>query len=578
MLRLVKVLGINSYFFSSSACLVDDGRVLSAVQDERLVRRKFSSEFPQKSIDFCLSKNGIEYDDLEAITFPADLAVYLENFSRPNLSSLRHRGELGYAIANYLVAAQGSGVEATDFVQEWKVNGKSQNLHFINHHLSHAAQSFFLSPFEESAILVMDGFGEKACQLSATGKGTKLTPLDWVEFPHSLGMFYAAFTEFLGFRPNSDEWKLMGASSYGNPDRFAPKLFELIRVHEGRVELDLSYFNFFQFHRPGYCSPKLRQFLPVSRAKEEALAQEHFDLAAAVQKVTEEIVFQILGWLKKKTGSQNICLGGGVFQNSVLNGKIRERTGFEGLYIPSAPDDSGASVGCALYYTHHLKGAQRESKPQFNYWGPSYTDDEIRASLKIWKIPYVQLKSPEKAGARIIKDGHILGWFQGAVEFGDRALGNRSIVADPRNPGMKDLINSNIKFRERFRPFAPSILTEHVDEYFVKAEPTPFMEKVYSIKPEKRTQIPAVTHTDGSGRLQTVTQEQNARYHSLISEFHALTGVPIVLNTSFNLNNEPIVSSPEDAVRTFMSCGMDFLILGSQLLGKDPVKMSSYQA
>lgn len=573
----MRVLGINSYFHCSSACLLEDGVVLAAVQEERLVRRKLASEFPFKSIAWCLERAGIGLDGVDWITFPVDLAIYLEHLNRSQISSLRYRGELGYAIADALISMEGISPLASHFSQEWTINGSARRMRFVNHHLSHAAHAYCLSSFEESAILTMDAFGEKACQLAAVGRGGHIEPLQWGEFPHSLGCFYASMTDFLGFRPNSEEWKLMGASSYGDPNRFYSVLSELLRVEEGRLELDLSYFNFFQFHRPSWYSRKMERLLGRSRRREEELTQEHFDLAAATQKVAEEVVFQIAAWLRKKTSCRNLCLGGGVFQNSVLNGKLQERTGFEGLYIPSSPDDSGGCLGSALYLTHHEKGVPRSKTQQFNYWGPSYSDEQIRDSLKLWKIPFVSLTNPSKAGARIIRDGNILGWFQGGIEFGDRALGNRSILADPRNPKMKDLINSNVKFREQFRPFAPSILAEYVAEYFSGALETPFMEKVYSIRLEKRAKIPAVTHVDGSGRLQTVTKAQNERYYSLISEFCVLTGIPIVLNTSFNLNNEPIVGSPEDALRTFMSCGMDFLILGSQLIGKDISKTEVYR-
>lgn len=571
------ILGLNSYFFSSSACLVEGGRILSAVQDERLVRRKFSSGFPFDSVGFCLKQNGLKPGDIDTIAFPADLAIYLEHLNRSQMSSIRYRGELGYALADGLISLHGAPPSASSFAEEWQVEGKKQKLFYINHHLAHAAQSFFLSPFERAAILVMDGFGEKACQLMALGEGTQIQPLGWVDFPHTLGRYYATFTEFLGFRPDSDEWKLMGASSYGNPERFYPALSKLIQVREGKVELDLSYFNFYQFHRPCFFSPKMAELIGPPRQRDEELTAVHFDLAAAVQKVTEDVVFEILAWLRKTSGCDNLCLGGGVFQNSVLNGKIKERTGFKGLYIPSAPDDSGGSVGAALYQAHHVRQAPRETQPQYNYWGPGFTDQEIEESLKLWKMPFMVLREPAKTAARIIRDGQILGWFQGNIEFGDRALGNRSILADPRNPAMKDQINARVKFREEFRPFAPSILAERVSDYFVDAEATPFMEKVYPIKPSRRAEIPAVTHVDGTGRLQTVSQDQNPLYYELIGEFERLTGTPVVLNTSFNINHEPIVATPHDAVRTFSTCGMDFLILGRYLVAKNPLAAKAYE-
>jgi carbamoyltransferase len=573
----MKVLGINSYFHCSSACVVDNGRVLAAVQEERLTRRKLTSEFPFKSIEFCLSQAGTSLQEIDAITFPVDLAIYLEHFNRSQTSSLRYRGELGYAIADSLISMSDNSPSASEFVQSWVTDGKKSNLHFINHHLSHAAHSYFLSPFEEAAILTLDGFGEKACQMAGVGKGVEIIPQLWGDFPHSLGNLYATFTEFLGFRPSSEEWKVMGASSYGNPDRFYPLLTQLIRIDQGRVELDLSYFNFYLFHRPGWFTPKLSQLLKQPpRSRQEPITQVHFDIAAGLQKLTEESVFQIGTWLKKVSGQKNICLGGGVFQNSVLNGKFLERTGFENVYIPSAPDDSGTSIGSALYFLHRTLKQPKHNKVQYNYWGPSFENRKIEETLKLFKWPYEKLSNVENTAARILKDSHILGWFQGGVEFGDRALGNRSILGNSKDPAMKDIINARVKFREEFRPFAPSILKEKVSEYFVNSEATPFMEKVYQIKEGKRSEIPAVTHVDGSGRLQTVSVDQNPRYYKLIQEFEKLTGTPVVLNTSFNINNEPIVASPEDAIRTFSSCGMDFLIIGDFLLSKDKDAAKQY--
>jgi carbamoyltransferase len=572
----VRILGINSYFHCSSACVVEDGVVLAAVQEERLNRRKLSSEFPFKGIAWCLEQTGTKFEELDAVTFPVDLAIYLEHLNGSQISALRYRGEIGYAVADALISLQPVRT-ASNFVQQWSSPSGETKLHFINHHLSHAAQSYYLSPFEESAILTLDGFGEKASQLIATGRKEKIDPILWGEFPHSVGNLYATFTEFLGFRPSSEEWKLMGASSYGDPNRFFPTLSKLVKVQDGRVELDLSYFNFYLFHRPGWYTPKLVELLGPPRQRGEQLTQRDFDLAAGIQKLTEEIAFEIGRWTRKQTKMNRICLGGGVFQNSVLNGKFLENTGFECVYIPSAPDDSGGSIGSALYHLHHQLGRPRaKGGVQYNYWGPRFPNDGIENSLNLLKWPFKKLGQTEATAARIIQDGNILGWFQGGLEFGDRALGNRSILADPRNPGMKDLINARVKFREQFRPFAPSILSEKVDEFFVQGEPTPFMEKVYMIRPEKRSLIPSVTHVDGSGRLQTVSAGQNPRYHKLIAEFEKLTGIPVVLNTSFNVNNEPVVCSPEDAIRTFSSCGMDFLILGDFLIAKDPSQLDRY--
>ena len=393
-----------------------------------------------------------------------------------------------------------------------------------------------------------------------------------MSIPHSLGTFYSAFTHFLGFKPNSDEWKVMALSSYtGWKNPYYKKIKSLISLKkDGTFEIDLSYFKEFVHETTGYYSPKLLELLGPSSAGNDDYDERLLQIASAMQRVTEETLTHMLTWLANETGLKNICVSGGMFMNSVYNGRIKSQTPFEDVFISSCPDDSGLSLGVALYVNHQIMGNTNRHIQTHNYYGPEYNNEVIEKTLKQYKANYTKTNTLEEDVAKLISEGKLIGWFQGKMEFGQRALGNRSILADPRNNKMKETINTAVKFREAFRPFAPSILEEHVNSYF-EIEPgtkAPFMEKVYQIKKEKRNKIPAVTHADGSGRLQTVSRETNPRYYRLIEQFYKLTNIPIILNTSFNLNGEPVVCSPTDAIRTFNSCGLDVLVMGEYIIKK----------
>ena len=449
------------------------------------------------------------------------------------------------------------------------LNSSSIETHFITHHTAHAS-SFFFSPFDEAAILTVDAFGEKQCATFFAGSGKTLTPVWDQEFPHSLGAFYSTFTEYCGFQPQSDEWKLMGASAYGDPDRLFSKVRSLVDLRaSGAFALDLEYFNHYQFHRPGYFSARMTDLLGFPpNPLDHPLEDRYYDLSAAAQRVMEDIYFHLLNALHEKTKCRAVVIAGGTALNSLANGKIFERTPFREAFVPPVPDDSGGSLGAACYAHCVIRGRDRSYVMRNNYLGPGYGDDEIRSSLEKYQIPHRELADPAMSAAEQIAQGKIVGWFQGRLEFGDRALGNRSILADPRDASMKDKINACIKYREAFRPFAPAILSEYADEFFVNAHSAPFMERVFTIRPDKRAAVPAVTHEDGTGRLQTVTRDQNEIFHRLIAHFHSLTGVPLVVNTSFNLKGEAIVCSPEDAIRTFFTSGLDSLFLGPFLIEK----------
>jgi carbamoyltransferase len=516
-----------------------------------------------------LKRTGLSLGDVDAFAVAWNPAINLEAFNLAQSLRPRHLGEFLYSVPNYLMTLKDDNSalltqQIVEFLDQSKLN-----IYYVTHHLSHAA-TFFFSPFEHAAIMSIDGFGEKDCVIFVEGKGNQLRTLWSQEFPHSLGSFYSAMTEFIGFKPDNDEWKLMGASSYGDRDRYYDKLRKTIHLKEsGGFELDLSYFNHYQFHRPLLYSPKLADLLDLEpNERDKPLSQDYYDLSAAAQRITEEVYFHLLRQLHELTGLDDVVLAGGVVYNSVANGKILQETPFKNAFIPPVPDDSGGALGAAFYMQHQVWKKPREYVMTANYLGPGYSDDEIEDLLKNLKISYVGLEDPAQSAAELIAAGKIVAWFQGRLEFGDRALGNRSILADPRDAEMKDKVNNTVKYREPFRPFAPSVLADAIDDYFIDAVPAPYMERVFPIRPEKHTEIPAVTHVDGTGRLQTVTEESNPLYWRMIDTFRQITGVPLVLNTSYNLKGEPIVCSPQDALRTFYSSGLDALVIGKFLLEK----------
>jgi carbamoyltransferase len=562
------IIGLSIGYNTSSALLLN-GDVAFAVEEERLIREKRTRKFPIRGVQEALKRSGLGLEDVDAFAVAWNPAINLEPFNLAQSMRTRYMGEFLYSVPNYLMTLKDDNSalltqQVVEFMDQEKLN-----IYYVTHHLSHAA-TFFFSPFERAAIMSIDGFGEKDCVLFAEGKGNQLRTLWTQEFPHSLGSFYSAMTEFIGFKPDNDEWKLMGASSYGDRDRYYDKLCKTIHLKDsGGFELDLSYFNHYQFHRPLLYSPKMADLLDLQpNERDKPLTQEYYDLSAAAQRITEEVYFHLLRHLHELTGLDDVVLAGGVVYNSVANGKILQETPFKNAFIPPVPDDSGGALGAAFYMRHQVWKQPREYVMTSNYFGPGYSDDEIESQLKTLKLSYVGLDDPAQSAAELVAAGKIVGWFQGRLEFGDRALGNRSILADPRDSEMKDKVNNTVKYREPFRPFAPSALADKIDDYFIDAVPAPYMERVFPIRPEKQAEIPAVTHVDGSGRLQTVTEESNPLYWRMIDSFHKITGVPLVLNTSFNLKGEPIVCSPQDALRTFYSSGLDALVIGGFLVEK----------
>jgi len=571
------IVGINAYHADSSAAIFVDGRLIAAIEEERFKRVKHWAGFPSQAMLFCIKEAGIRFEDVNYFAIGRDpkakflkKLLYLSKNPAGSISAVKNRLENSKKVSSLEhELAQISGMPVEKF---------KNKIRQVEHHRSHIASAFFASPFEEAACVSIDGSGDFTTTMTAIGKGNDLTILDSVDFPHSLGIFYTAFTQLLGFPHYGDEYKIMGMAPYGKP-LYVDKLEEVIHLtNDGLFKLDLKYFrkgtegviSYGDDHipvvQPMYSEQMVSRFGPP-RKKENPLTDYHKDLAASVQRMTENTIFHIMESLQKKTGIKNVCLAGGVAQNSVANGKIKRKTSFEKIYIPSAGHDAGISIGAALYVQHQILKNERTASIRTAYTGSHYSNEEIKGFLSSRNIKYDEL-SDAALFDRItdcLIDGGVAGWFTGRAEFGPRALGGRSIIADPRRSDAKEILNSKIKRRESFRPFAPSILKEYVNDYFEQNDDVPFMEKVFPIKESKRKAIPAVTHVDGSGRLQTVDKNISPRYYGLIETFRNKTGVPILLNTSFN-ENEPIVNTPEEALNCFLRTNMDMLILENILI------------
>jgi carbamoyltransferase len=568
----MKILGLNAYHGDASACLLIDGQVVSATEEERIRRIKHWAGFPSEAIKFCLEDAGLTLKDIDVITISRDPYA---NFGLKVISALKNRLSIGN-IKDRVSNIRKAGNIEDEFRLHFPDQFSSMKAKFVNveHHRSHLASAFFVSPFEESAVLSIDGFGDFSSVMTSYGKGNQLKVLDKVNYPHSLGVFYTAFTQYLGFPHYGDEYKVMGLAPYGKA-LYKEQVRQVIELtSDGLFKLNLNYFNHTRngvnmtwtdgipFVDTMYSNQFVKSFGPA-RGKEEELSQYHKDLAASVQAVTEEVIFHMAEHLRLKTKSENLCLAGGVGQNSVANGKIILNTGFKNLYIPPAAHDAGTSIGSALYYYHQTEKNKRTLVSKTGYYGYKATKEEIEETLTRNNVAFQYFEDREAlidiVTDRII-DGQVIGWYQGRAEFGPRALGHRSIIADPRRNDAKEILNLKIKRRESFRPFAPSILIEKVPDYFEQTDEVPFMEKVFIIKPEMRDKIPAVTHVDGTGRLQSVDKLNEPIYHRLIERFNEKTGVPILLNTSFN-ENEPIVNTPQEALDCYLRTKMDVLVM-----------------
>lgn len=559
------ILGINYVFHDSSACILKDGKLLVAVEEERFTRDKHDVVFPRLSIEQCLKIANLSIDDIDYIglSFKPTLDIHRKIafiLKRPSLLLKNFNMHLLRYYWRYRT------------IKKWYnstfINDKKPELHFIPHHQSHIAGSFFASPYDEAALLSMDGSGEWATASLGYGKGIDVTEFKRVFYPNSMGSIYEAITYYCGFKPGYDEGKTMGLAPLGNSERFIEDVRQIIDVGpDGDLLIDFDYFNFDngQFD---YLSNKFFQKFGPRRLPRQVFEQHHMDVAAAFQVRLEEVALKLCKILQDKTKAEYLVVAGGVALNSVMNGRLVRESGFKDLYVMPAAGDNGTSIGAAYYiYNAILKNPRAE--PHMNpYLGTEYSNEKIEAVLKECKLSYEHYDNIELKTAELLHAGNILCWFQGKMEIGPRALGGRSIIADPTNKGMKDKINAEVKHREAYRPFAPSVIAEAAAEYFDLTVEDPFMLKVCNVKPDKTSVLPAITHVDGTARAQTVNKETHPRYHKMISEFGKLSGHPVVLNTSFNIMDEPIVESPYDAIRCFFSTGLDCLIIGNYVVKK----------
>ncbi len=557
-----KILGLNAIGFNTSASLIVNGKIVGAIEEERLNREKRTRKFPILSTQYLLRENNIKLKDLDCICISWNPMINLEKYHKSFNDNLRHLPEILYSVVGNLLKL--SPKNNNEFIKQTiKIEKKSIDIFFINHHLCHASNYFF-SGFNSSSILTADAFGEKQTTGMYVANKNSIKKIFSQDFPHSLGSFYSTFTEFCGFKPQNDEWKLMGAAAYGKKTNIYEKIRKLVELKkDGSFEIDLNYFNFFNFHRPNYYNKNLINYLNLEPNKNTwEVKQAYYNLAFAAQKTFEDIYFNLLNGLYKRHKSKNLVISGGSALNSLANGKVLSKTKFTNLYIPPVPDDSGAGLGAACYVNNFI--GKKKTYPLYNnYLGPGYSDKFIEKTLKVYKIKYRKIKNVSRAAAKSISEGKIVGWFQGKLEFGDRALGNRSILADPRNPNMKQKINECVKYREKFRPFAPAIMNDQVFKFFKNKENSIFMEKALVFKDKIKNKIPAVVHKDGTGRLQTLTKKNNPVFYDLINEFYKITGVPIVLNTSLNYQGDPISCKPDDAIKTFYLSGLDLLYINN---------------
>lgn len=563
----MSILGLNAFHADASAAFFKDGQLVAAMEEERLNRIKHWAGLPIEAARWCLQGDQPEH-------------VAISRDPKAHLGAKLLRAAMRPGQWQKLVTRAQNTARVSHVGEDLQKAGiRFGTLHHVEHHRAHLASAFFCSPFEEAAVISIDGFGDFSSVMWGVGRGNQIEIKGSVQFPHSLGLFYTAFTQFLGFPKHGDEYKMMGLSALGKPG-FADKVRDVVRTEKDQVRLNLAYF---VHHDQGVemtwdnCeptigkvySPKMLEVFGEPRAFRGPLEQKHADLAASAQVVLEENYFALLSYVQKQTGLKTVCLAGGVALNCVANGMIFDRTGFRDLYVQPAAHDAGTSIGAALYVQHQVLGQSRKYEMRNVYFGPKYSDAQIRKDLDATGCVFQHLDEDSLLDGTTVEiaKGNIVGWFQGRMEFGPRALGNRSILADPRRRDMKDILNHRIKYREPFRPFCPSILAESTGEFFECSYPSPFMVVAYKIKPEKRDVIPAVTHEDGTGRLQTVEKDANPLYWKLIRRFGDVTGVPVLLNTSFN-ENEPIVNTPAQAIDCFLRTKMDTLAIGSFLLRK----------
>ena len=561
----MNVLGISCFYHDSAAALLRDGVVVAACQEERLSRKKHDQDFPARAVKYVLKQAGIGPGDLDAVGFYDKPLLKFERMLSTYIATFpRSFGSFRKAMPVWIKEK----LWVPSIIRKELRPYKGPIL-FAEHHMSHAASCFLVSPFEEAAILTVDGVGEWATASFGVGKGSDITLFKEIRFPHSLGLLYSAFTYYLGFKVNSAEYKVMGLAPYGKPVHVDRIMKEIVHLNEdGSFKLNMKYFSY--DYGLTMTNGAFSDFFGGPPRKPETwMTEREFDIAASIQKVCEEIVLRMTRYIHEQTRLTRLCMAGGVALNCVANGRVIRETPFKELFVQPAAGDAGGAVGVAHYLYNTLGKQPRGPAWTHAYLGPEYDDAEIRQYLDASGATYRVLSDGDivRETARHIADGNVIGWFQGRMEFGPRALGGRSILADPRDPKMRDTLNMKIKFREGFRPFAPSVLADKASEWFEIDCDSPYMLLVAQVREGKRC-IPSVTHVDNSARLQTVTREASPLYYDLIGEFERLTGVPVVINTSFNVRGEPIVCTPHDAYLCFMRTNMDHLVLGHHLLDK----------
>lgn len=566
----MRILGISCYYHDSAACLLEDGRVVAAAAQERFSRKKHDNGFPKEAISFCLNWRCISARQIDAVVFYEKPILKFSRIIQQHVSAFpKGHGMFAGTIGSWL----GIKLQLPKILK--KEIGYTGPLYFTQHHEAHAASSYYLSGFPEAAIVTLDGVGEWATTTVGLGQGSKIRIDRETHFPNSLGLFYSALTAYLGFEVNDAEYKVMGLAAFGNPQPFRRQMNELIKQYpDGSFMLNLKYFDFvWGNHMFNAHLAELFGFPP--RSPEAKMESQYKNIAAALQEKLETTVFHLLDEVYRKYKTKNLCLAGGVALNSVMNGKILSRTSFGNLYIPPDPGDAGGAIGAALAYWHREN--ELPSAVTFSpYLGPTYSDEQIEDVLLAYGLGYAKFSDKEKLlgnVADLLIQEKIIGWFQGRMEWGPRALGNRSILASAAKPEMKDIINTKVKHRELFRPFAPVILDTYVHDYF-KADKklsvsAKYMLMVYPFKDKGKREVPATVHVDGTGRLQVIERADNPMYYDLIDIYRKKTGTPIIINTSFNIRGEPIVCTPEDAVACFLGTEIDYLVIGSFLVRKN---------
>jgi carbamoyltransferase len=589
------ILGVSCYYHDAAAVLLNDGALVAAAEEERFSRIKHDFGFPKQAIQFCLDQAGITGNDLDYVVF---FEKPFRKFDRILMMTLQTYPQSYKVFRESMITWMVDKLWIASTLQN-EVGVSKDKILFSEHHLSHAASAFLCSPFEEAAILTVDGVGEWVTATHGVGKGNEIKINKQIEFPHSLGLLYSAFTAFLGFEVNEGEYKVMGMAPYGQP-RYVDKVWKMVQQNEdGSFSLDMDYFSFHHstkktysrkfeelfgaprppkslFFTKGTGFPKYFGTAPGNFEELSKQNQHYADIAASIQRVTEDLLVGMAKKLRQVTGMKYLCMAGGVALNSVANTRILKESGFDELYVQPAAGDGGGALGAALWAYNTLLGKPRNFTMRHAFWGRSNSDAEIADFLRERNIPHTQFADEDKLLDRVVDQltsGQVVGWSQGRFEWGPRALGSRSILADPRNPDMKDIVNSKIKFREPYRPFAPSVLAEAAEKYFELPDaarhcPARYMLYVVPVKQSQQATLPAITHVDGTGRLQTVFREESPRYYKLIERFGQATGVPVILNTSFNLKGEPIVNTPANAFSTFSKSEMDALVLGNFIIDK----------